>query len=66
MMRHAGLGDVGMLVGGIIPEADAPRTSSLAARVPVRTVLHEIAEVLRGQETGGQRTIARTSRRSAC
>ena len=60
MMRQAGLGDVGLLVGGIIPEADVPKLIQLGvARVfGPGTVLHEIAEFLRGQETRGheQRT----------
>jgi methylmalonyl-CoA mutase cobalamin-binding domain/chain len=52
MMRQAGLGDVGMLVGGIIPEADAPKLIELGvARVfGPGTVLGEIAEFLRAQE----------------
>jgi LAO/AO transport system ATPase len=55
MMRRAGLGDVGMLVGGIIPEADVPKLIQLGvARVfGPGTVIHEIAEFLRGQDTGG-------------
>jgi methylmalonyl-CoA mutase cobalamin-binding domain/chain len=55
-MRRAGLGDVGLLVGGIIPEADAPKLMQLGvARVfGPGTVIHEIAEFLRGQNTGGQ------------
>ena len=55
MMRQAGLGDVGMLVGGIIPEADVPKLIQLGvARVfGPGTVLDEIAEFLRGQETRG-------------
>jgi LAO/AO transport system ATPase len=53
MMRQAGLGDVGMLVGGIIPEADVSRLIQLGvARVfGPGTVLNEIAEFLRGHET---------------
>jgi len=53
MMRQAGLGDVGMLVGGIIPEADAPKLIQLGvARVfGPGTVLSEIAEFLRGHAT---------------
>ena len=55
MMRQAGLGDVGLLVGGIIPEADVPKLIQLGvARVfGPGTVIHEIAEFLRGQDTGG-------------
>jgi LAO/AO transport system ATPase len=56
MMGQAGLGDVGLLVGGIIPEADVPKLIQLGvARVfGPGTVIHEIAEFLRGQDTGGQ------------
>jgi LAO/AO transport system ATPase len=56
MMGRAGLGDVGLLVGGIIPEADVPKLIQLGvARVfGPGTVIHEIAEFLRGQDTGGQ------------
>ena len=45
-MRQAGLGDVGMLLGGIIPEADVPKLIQLGvARVfGPGTVLREIAE----------------------
>src|SRR5262245_10246238 len=57
MMGQAGLGDVGLLVGGIIPEADVPKLIQLGvARVfGPGTVIHEIAEFLRGQDTGGQK-----------
>jgi LAO/AO transport system ATPase len=53
-MRQAGLGDVGLLVGGIIPEADVPKLIQLGvARVfGPGTVIREIAEFLRGQGTG--------------
>ena len=53
LMRQAGLGDVGMLVGGIIPEADVAKLLQLGvARVfGPGTVLEEIAEFLRGQST---------------
>src|SRR5271169_6051600 len=56
MMRQAGLGDVGMLVGGIILDADMPKLIELGvARVfGPGTVLNEIAEFLRGHETQGQ------------
>jgi methylmalonyl-CoA mutase cobalamin-binding domain/chain len=55
-MRQAGLGEVGLLAGGIIPEADVPKLMQLGvARVfGPGTVIHEIAEYLRGQNTGGQ------------
>jgi methylmalonyl-CoA mutase cobalamin-binding domain/chain len=55
MMRRAGLGDVGLLVGGIIPEADVPKLIQLGvARVfGPGTVIHEIAEFLRGHDTAG-------------
>jgi LAO/AO transport system ATPase len=54
-MREAGLGDVGLLVGGIIPEADVPKLMQLGvARVfGPATVIREIAEFLRGQNTRG-------------
>src|SRR5207248_2479973 len=53
-MRQAGLEDVGLLVGGIIPEADVPKLIELGvARVfGPGTVIHHIAEFLRGQGTG--------------
>jgi LAO/AO transport system ATPase len=56
LMRQAGLGDVGMLVGGIVPEADVPKLIQLGvARVfGPGTVLNEIADFLRGRETRGQ------------
>ena len=55
MLRQAGLGDVGLLVGGIIPEADVPKLIQLGvARVfGPGTVIHEIAEFLRRQTTEG-------------
>jgi LAO/AO transport system ATPase len=57
MMGQAGLGDVALLVGGIIPEADVPKLIQLGvARVfGPGTVIHDIAEFLRGQDTGGQK-----------
>jgi LAO/AO transport system ATPase len=63
MMRQAGLGDVGMLVGGIIPEADIPKLIQLGvARVfGPGTVLKEIAEFLRGQDSrGDEQDLARS------
>jgi LAO/AO transport system ATPase len=53
LMRQAGVGDVGLLVGGIIPEADVPKLIELGvARVfGPGTVIHEIAEFLRGYDT---------------
>src|SRR5258708_943045 len=56
LMRQAGLGDVGMLVGGIIPEADVSKLIQLgvAQVFGPGTVLKEIAEFLRGRETRGQ------------
>src|SRR3954447_24101320 len=65
-MRQAGLGDVGLLVGGIIPEADAPKLMQLGvARVfGPGTAIHEIAEFLREQSTGGQeQLLARCAQR---
>jgi LAO/AO transport system ATPase len=55
MMRQAGSEDVGLLVGGIIPEADVPKLIQLGvARVfGPGTVIHEIADFLRGQGTKG-------------
>src|SRR5262249_3310643 len=55
MMRQTGLGDVGLLVGGIIPEADVPKLIQLgvAGVFGPGTVIHEIAEFLGGQDTGG-------------
>lgn len=52
LMRQAGVGDVGLLVGGIIPEADVPKLIELGvARVfGPGTVIREIAEFLRGQD----------------
>src|SRR5271165_4096455 len=52
LLRQAGLGDVGVLVGGIIPEEDARKLRSLGvARVfGPGTALDEIAEFIRGQE----------------
>jgi LAO/AO transport system ATPase len=49
-MREAGLGDVGLLVGGIIPEADVPKLMQMGvARVfGPATVIREIAVFLRG------------------
>jgi len=55
LMREAELGDVGMLVGGIIPEEDARKLIQLGvARVfGPGTVLDEIAEFIRAQGTRG-------------
>ena len=52
LLRQAGLGDVGMLVGGIIPEEDVGKLLQLGvARVfGPGTVLEEIAEFLREKE----------------
>ena len=52
LLRQAGLGDVGMLVGGIIPEEDVGKLLQLGvARVfGPGTVLEEIAEFLRARE----------------
>jgi LAO/AO transport system ATPase len=59
MMGQAGLEDVGLLVGGIIPEADVPKLIRLGvARVfGPGTVIHDIAEFLRGRDTGGQKQL---------
>ena len=56
LMRQAGLADVGMLVGGIIPEEDARKLLELGvARVfGPGTVLDEIAEFLRNREPRGR------------
>jgi LAO/AO transport system ATPase len=55
MMRRAGLGHVGMLVGGIIPEADVPKLIELGvARVfGPGTMINEIAVFIRGQDRRG-------------
>jgi LAO/AO transport system ATPase len=57
MMGQAGLEDVGLLVGGIIPEADVPKLIQLGvARVfGPGTVIHDIAEFLRERDTGVQK-----------
>ncbi len=54
-LRHVGAGDVGVLVGGIIPEADVPRLIQLGvARVfGPGTALDEIAAFLRAQVAHG-------------
>ena len=51
LLRQAGLGDVGMLVGGIIPEEDVAKLLELGvARVfGPGTVLEEISEFLRAR-----------------
>jgi LAO/AO transport system ATPase len=53
MMQEAGLGHVGMLVGGIIPEEDARRLIELGVKrvFGPGTVLEEIAQFIREQET---------------
>jgi methylmalonyl-CoA mutase cobalamin-binding domain/chain len=53
-MRQAGVEDVGLLVGGIIPEADASKLIRLGvARVfGPGTAIPQIAEFLRGQGAG--------------
>jgi LAO/AO transport system ATPase len=55
LLRQAGLGDVGTLVGGIIPDEDARELIELGvARVfGPGTVLSEIADFIRGQGTRG-------------
>jgi LAO/AO transport system ATPase len=55
LLRQAGLGAVGVLVGGIIPEEDVPKLIQLGvARVfGPGTALDEIAEFIRGQGLGG-------------
>jgi methylmalonyl-CoA mutase cobalamin-binding domain/chain len=65
VMRQTGLGDVGLLVGGIIPESDVTKLIQLGvARVfGPGTAIHEIAEFLRGQDAGGhEQPLARTLR----
>src|SRR6516165_803367 len=61
LIRQAGLRDVGMLVGGIIPEADVSKLIQLGvARVfGPGTVLNEIAGFLRGHQTRGQEPLER-------
>jgi methylmalonyl-CoA mutase cobalamin-binding domain/chain len=65
-MRQAGLGDVGLLVGGIIPDADVPKLMQLGvARVfGPGTEIHDIAEYLRGQNSGCQEDLLARSVRS--
>jgi methylmalonyl-CoA mutase cobalamin-binding domain/chain len=57
MLRGAGLGHVGVMVGGIIPERDIPKLMELGvARVfGPGTPIDEIADFLRGH---GSRTLA--------
>jgi LAO/AO transport system ATPase len=59
LMRQAGLTDVGMLVGGIIPEEDVGKMLQLGvARVfGPGTVLEEIAEFLRDQHRRGDQQL---------
>ena len=56
LLRQAGLADVGVLVGGIIPEEDVRKLIQLGvARVfGPGTALDEIAEFIRGQGTRGR------------
>ena len=56
VLREAGAGDVGLLVGGIVPEEDVPRLLELGvARVfGPGTPLEEIAAFLRAQGTRSQ------------
>jgi len=53
MMHQAGLGHVGMLVGGIIPDDDARKLIQLGVKrvFGPGTVLKEIADFIRAQET---------------
>jgi methylmalonyl-CoA mutase cobalamin-binding domain/chain len=55
LLRDAGLGHVGVLVGGIIPEADVPRLAEMGvARVfGPGTALPEIVDFLREQSGAG-------------
>ena len=54
MMEQAGPGDIGLLAGGLIPEADVPKLLQLGlARVfGSGTLIREITEFLRVQDAG--------------
>ena len=58
VLREAGAGDVGLLVGGIVPDEDVPRLIQLGvARVfGPGTPLEEIAEFLRRRGRGPRAT----------
>ncbi len=59
LLREAGLADCGVLVGGIVPEADIPKLLQLGvARVfTPGTTMQEIVDFLR-ERTGGKRSAA--------
>jgi methylmalonyl-CoA mutase C-terminal domain/subunit len=55
LLRQAGAGDVGVLVGGIIPEADIPKLSEMGvARVfTPGTTIQEIVDFLQERSAAG-------------
>ena len=59
LLRQAGLGDVGMLVGGIVPEEDVEKLLELGVAhvFGPGTVLDEIAEFLSQSNAATRRTI---------
>jgi LAO/AO transport system ATPase len=58
-LRQAGVGDVGLLVGGIIPDEDVPRLIQLGVAhvFGPGTPLEEIAAFLRAQGTRGRESV---------
>lgn len=56
LLRQGGLGDVGVFVGGIIPEADAPKLLAMGvARVfGPGTPIHDVVAYLRSQGSRSQ------------
>ena len=53
LLREAGLSDVGVIVGGIIPQADVPKLHAMGVAhvFGPGTAIDEIAEFLRTWET---------------
>jgi methylmalonyl-CoA mutase C-terminal domain/subunit len=60
-LRAEGLGDVLVIVGGIIPDADIPALKDLGVAAvftpgaPLQTIVHEVAEALDRREEGAAR-----------